>query len=96
MQKKDWKVFRNTGTLGKYRPEAVRLNETQYGDVMTWFEDEECWADRSQFVRERDMAIGDMTFHISSVFLVNDDVTATPTDKLLTHIDMQIKNEKVS
>ncbi len=93
MEKKDWEFFRDTDVLGKYCPEAVKLNETQYGDVMTWFDDEECWSDRNQFVRERDMVIGDMTFHISSVFLVDDSVTATPTDKLLTHIDMQMKNE---
>lgn len=93
--KKNWEIFRDTKTLGTYRPGAVRFNETPKGDVVTWFNDAEYWADRDQFVRERDMVIGDMVFHISSVFLNEDRATSTPTEKLLSHIDMQMKKEEI-
>lgn len=41
------------------------------------------------------MVIGDMVFHISSIFLNEDRATSTPTEKLLTHIDMQMKKEEI-
>jgi len=93
MRKKNWEIYRDTKTLGTCRLSATKFQETPKGDVVTWFNDAEYWADKDQFVRERDMVIGDMVFHITSVFLDEDRATSTPTDKQLSHIDMQMKKE---
>lgn len=94
--KKDWEIFRETKVLGSYRPDAVKLNETPKGDVIAWFDDTKLWFLEGNYERKRDMVIGDMTYHISSVLLDEGVRTSTPTDKLLSHIDMQMENEKAS
>ena len=86
---KEIKLYRGHGPV-------IRFNETPKGDVITWFDDSEFWSLEGNYVRKRDVVIGDMTYHISSVFLNEDVRTSTPTDKLLSHIDMQMKKEKSS
>ena len=94
--KKDWEIYRDTGVLGDYRPEGAVVSETENGGVVTIFKDTMHWDREEEFVQERLMRIGDMTFHITSVFQNEDKATSTPTDKLLAHIDMQMENEKAS
>lgn len=94
--KQNWEMYRDTGMLGAYQPEQAVLREIQTGDVLTSFPDTELWEMHQQFIRERTMDVGGKVFHITSVFQDLDHATSTPTEKLLEHIDLQIKKESHS
>lgn len=91
--KKEWEIYRDTGVKGAYRPETAKLKELCTGSVLTFFDDTEYWQYQNEFTLKRDMVIGGKVFHISSVLQDEDTATSTPTEKLLSHIDLQLKKE---
>ena len=91
--KQEWEIYRDTGVKGAHQPERAILRELRSGDVLTMYRDTEYWQTRNEFTLKRDMVIGGKVFHISSVLQDEDTATSTPTEKLLSHIDLQLKKE---
>ena len=46
--KQDWKIYRDTGILGTYRPEQVILRRSEDGGVETLFRDSTAKWERSE------------------------------------------------
>ena len=87
----EYEEYRETGMLGGYDPGGAMLRETESGEVLTSFRDT-CYQHQDDYsVNHREMLIGGKVFHVTSVFQI--DATATPTDKLLSLIDTDLKKE---
>ena len=67
------------------------LRKTENGEVLTSFRDTCYQHQDDHIINQREMLIGGKVFHVTSVFQV--DATATPTDKLLSLIDTDLKKE---
>lgn len=80
-----------TGMLGAYHPENAVMRESGDGGVDTLYRDSKYTVDENYCTRERKMLIKGRRFAISSVFPVN--ATSTPTDKMLSLIDMELEKE---
>lgn len=80
-----------TGMLGAYHPENAVLRKAGGGGVETLFRDTSYWVQEDCLVQKRQIVIGGKRFSVTSVF--PDRPTATPTDKLLALIDMELKKE---
>ena len=83
--------YRVTGMLGGYNPNGALLRETESGEVLTSFRDTSYQHQDDHIINQREMLIGGKVFHVTSVFPM--DATATPTDKLLSLIDTDLKKE---
>ena len=89
--KKAYEEYRDTGMLGGYDPNGALLRETENGEVLTSFRDT-CYQHKCDHnINQREMLIGGKVFHVTSVFPM--EATATPTDKLLSLIDTDLKKE---
>jgi hypothetical protein len=89
--KTEFERHMESGILGDYRPESAVLQQAESGGINTTFRDTECWIRPEGQVRERKMWIEGRCFQITSVFPI--DPSTTPTDKLLTFIDADLKKE---
>ena len=87
----EYEEYRETGMLGGYDPDRATLRETENGEVLTSFRDTCYQHQDDHIINQREMLIGGKVFHVTSVFQV--DATATPTDKLLSLIDTDLKKE---
>ena len=87
----EYEEYRETGMLGGYDPGRALLRETESGEVLTSFRDTCYQHQDDHIINQREMLIGGKVFHVTSVFQV--DATATPTDKLLSLIDTDLKKE---
>ena len=86
-----YEEYRKTGMLGRYDPGGAMLRETESGEVLTSFRDT-CYQHQDDHsINQREMLIGGKVFYVTSVFPM--DATATPTDKLLSLIDTDLKKE---
>ena len=87
----EYEEYRETGMLGGYNPNGALLRETENGEVLTSFRDT-CYQHKCDHnINQREMLIGGKVFHVTSVFPI--EATATPTDRLLSLIDADLKNE---
>ena len=87
----EYEEYRDTGMLGGYNPNGALLRETENGEVLTSFRDT-CYQHKCDHnINQREMLIEGKVFHVISVFLM--EATATPTDKLLSLIDTDLKKE---
>ena len=96
----EYEKYRETGMLGgydphgallRYDPHGALLRETESGEVLTSFRDT-CYQHQDDYnITQREMLIGGKVFHVTSVFPMA--ATATPTDKLLSLIDKDLKKE---
>ena len=77
--------------LGAYDPGGAMLRETESGEVLTSFRDTCYQHQDDHIINQRKMLIGGKVFYVTSVFPM--DATATPTDKLLSLIDTDLKKE---
>ena len=89
--KKAYEEYRDTGMLGGYNPNGALLRETESGEVLTSFRDTCYQHQGDHIINQREMLIEGKVFHVISVFLM--EATATPTDKLLSLIDTDLKKE---
>lgn len=89
--KKAYEEYRETGMLGGYSPGGALLRETESGEVLTSFRDTSYQHQDDYNITQREMLIGGKVFHVTSVFPM--EATATPTDKLLSLIDTDLKKE---
>ena len=89
--KKAYEEYRDTGMLGGYDPGGALLRETGSGEVLTSFRDTCYQHQGDHIINQREMLIEGKVFHVTSVFPM--DATATPTDKLLSLIDTDLKKE---
>ena len=89
--KKAYEEYRDSGMLGGYNPNGALLRETESGEVLTSFRDTCYQHQDDQIINQREMLIGGKVFHVTSVFPM--EATATPTDKLLSLIDTDLKKE---
>ena len=87
----EYEEYRDTGMLGGYDPDRATLRETENGEVLTSFRDTSYQHQDDYNITQREMLIGGKVFHVTSVFQI--DATATPTDKLLSLIDTDLKKE---
>ena len=87
----EYEEYRDTGMLGGYNPNGALLRETESGEVLTSFRDTCYQHQDDHIINQREMLIEGKVFHVTSVFTM--DATATPTDKLLSLIDTDLKNE---
>ena len=87
----EYEKYRETGMLGGYDPHGALLRETESGEVLTSFRDTSYQHQDDHIINQREMLIGGKVFHVTSVFPM--DATATPTDKLLSLIDTDLKKE---
>lgn len=87
----EYEEYRKTGMLGGYDPGGATLRETESGEVLTSFRDTSYQHQDDHIINQREMLIGGKVFHVTSVFPM--DATATPTDKLLSLIDTDLKKE---
>ena len=87
----EYEEYRDTGMLGGYYPDGALLRETESGEVLTSFRDPSYQHQDDHIINQREMLIGGKVFHVTSVFPM--DATATPTDKLLSLIDTDLKKE---
>ena len=87
----EYEEYRDTGMLGGYDPDRATLRETENGEVLTSFRDTSYQHLDDYNITQREMLIGGKVFHVTSVFQI--DATATPTDKLLSLIDTDLKKE---
>ena len=87
----EYEEYRDTGMLGGYNPNGALLRETESGEVLTSFRDTGYQHQDDHIINQREMLIGGKVFHVTSVFPM--DATATPTDKLLSLIDTDLKKE---
>ena len=86
----EYEKYRETGMLGGYDPHGALLRETESGEVLTSFRDT-CYQHQDDYnITQREMLIGGKVFHVTSVFPM--EATATPTDRLLSLIDADLKN----
>ena len=81
----EYEEYRDTGMLGGYCPERAVLRDDGNGSVTT------NWQRDDHTVSERQMLIGGKVFQVTSVFPT--EVSATPTDKLLSLIDTDLAKE---
>ena len=88
----DYKEYLETGILGSYRPEEVVLRKAEGGGVDTLYRDSNYTITDKEYSRERQMLIRGKRFIVTSVFPTN--ASATPTDKMLSVIDSDLKGEK--
>ena len=87
----EYEEYQDTGMLGGYDPGGAILRETESGEALTSFRDT-CYQHQGNHnINQREMLIGGKVFHVTSVFQM--DATATPTDKLLSLIDTDLKKE---
>ena len=87
----EYEKYRETGMLGGDDPHGALLRETESGEVLTSFRDT-CYQHQDDYnITQREMLIGGKVFHVTSVFPMA--ATATPTDKLLSLIDKDLKKE---
>ena len=91
--KQEWEIYRDTGVKGAYQPERAILRELRSGDVLTMYRDTEYWQTRNEFTPKRDMVIGRKGFHIPSGLRDGGTAGPPPPEKLLSHIDLQLKKE---
>ena len=87
----EYEEYRETGMLGGYDPDRATVRETENGEVLTSFRDTCYQHQGDHIINQREMLIGGKVFHVTSVFQI--DATATPTDKLLSLIDTDLKKE---
>lgn len=87
----EYEEYRDTGMLDGYNPNGALLRETESGEVLTSFRDTSYQHQDDHIINQREMLIGGKVFHVTSVFPM--DATATPTDKLLSLIDTDLKKE---
>ena len=87
----EYEEYRDTGMLGGYDPDGALLRETESGEVLTSFRDTCYQHQGDHIINQREMLIGGKVFHVTSVFPM--EATATPTDRLLSLIDADLKNE---
>lgn len=87
----EYEEYRETGMLGGYDPDRAMLRQTENGEVLTSFRDTCYQHQDDHIINQREMLIGGKVFHVTSVFQM--DATATPTDKLLSLIDTDLKKE---
>ena len=87
----EYEEYRETGMLGGYDPDRATLRETENGEVLTSFRDTSYQHLDDHIINHREMLIGGKVFHVTSVFPM--EATATPTDKLLSLIDTDLKKE---
>ena len=87
----EYEEYRETGMLGGYDPDRAMLRETENGEVLTSFRDTSYQHQGDHNINQREMLIGGKVFHVTSVFPM--EATATPTDRLLSLIDADLKNE---
>ena len=87
----EYEEYRETGMLGGYCPERAVLRDNGNGSVATSFRDTAYWQRDDHTVSERQMLIGGKVFQVTSVFPT--EVSATPTDKLLSLIDADLAKE---
>ena len=85
----EFEEYQQTGMLGGYMPEQARLYQSEDGKVGTLFRDTAYWKRDGCSVHEREMYVGGRLFRITSVF--PDAPTATPTDGMLSLIDMELE-----
>lgn len=89
--RREYEKYRDTGMLSEYDPGRALLQETESGEVLTSFRDT-CYQHQGDHnINQREMLIGGKVFHVTSVFPM--EATATPTDKLLSLIDTDLKKE---
>ena len=89
--RREYEKYRDTGMLSGYDPGRALLQETESGEVLTSFLDT-CYQHQGDHnINQREMLIGGKVFHVTSVFPM--EATATPTDKLLSLIDTDLKKE---
>ena len=87
----EYEEYRKTGMLGGYDPHRAMLRKTENGEVLTSFRDT-CYQHQGDHnINQREMLIGGKVFHVTSVFPM--EASATPTDRLLSLIDADLKNE---
>lgn len=87
----EYEEYRKTGMLGGYDPDRAMLRKTENGEVLTSFRDT-CYQHQDDYsITQREMFIGGKLFYVTSVFPM--EATATPTDKLLSLIDTDLKKE---
>ena len=87
----EYEEYRETGMLGRYDPDRAMLQKTKNGEVLTSFRDT-CYQHQGDHnITQREMLIGGKVFHVTSVFPI--EATATPTDRLLSLIDADLKKE---
>jgi hypothetical protein len=89
--KNEFEEYLETGMLGAYQPENAILREDTNGSVGAIFRDTEHRVEGDSFTHTRRMLIEGRRFQITSVF--SGEATATPTDKLLSLIDTELKKE---
>ena len=89
--RREYEKYRDTGMLGGYDPGRALLRETESGEVLTSFRDTSYQHQGDHNINQREMLIGGKVFHVTSVFPM--EATATPTDKLLSLIDTDLKKE---
>ena len=87
----EYEEYRDTGILGGYDPDGALLRETESGEVLTSFRDTCYQHQDDHIINQREMLIEGKVFHVTSVFPM--DATATPTDKLLSLIETDLKKE---
>ena len=87
----EYEEYRETGMLGRYDPDRAMLQKTKKGEVLTSFRDTCYQHQDDHMINQREMLIGGKVFHVTSVFPMA--ATATPTDKLLSLIDKDLKKE---
>ena len=87
----EYEEYRETGMLGGYDPDRAMLRETENGEVLTSFRDTSYQHQGDHNINQREMLIGGKVFHVTSVFPI--EATATPTDRLLSLIDKDLKKE---
>lgn len=87
----NWKEYRDTGVLGAYHPEYAVSRRTEDGKVETFFRDTVYRVNNDELVPEREMLIGGKRFLVTSVF--PDTPTVTPTEKMLSLIDMELEKD---
>lgn len=82
--------YLETGILGAYETTWLKAGELN-GNFVPLFEDTQLTEQPDTLSLERRMVVDGRTFSVSSVF--PKDAAATPTDKLLSLIDREPKNE---
>lgn len=88
----NYKEYLETGILGSYHPDEAVLRKAEGGGVDTLYRDSCYTITDREYSRERQMLIRGKRFIVTSVFPTN--AAATPTDKMLSVIDSDLKGEK--
>ena len=87
----EYQECRKTGMLGGYDPDGAMLREMESREVLTSFRDTCYQHQDDHMINQREMLIEGKVFHVTSVFPM--EATATPTNKLLSFIDTDLKKE---